>query len=60
MLDFIGSRDFFPPPLQLCVPEVPCFLPPADSGGMVEGQGAGEGAGPSAAGGSRGLAVSDS
>lgn len=43
MLDFIRSRDFLPPLLPLCVPVVPCFLSPADSGGMVEGQGEGEG-----------------
>lgn len=54
MLEFIGSRDFLPPPLLLCVPEVPCFLSPADSGGTAEGQGEGEGAGPWAAGGSGG------
>lgn len=43
MLDFIRSRDFLSPPLPLCVPVVPCFLSPADSGGMVEDQGEGEG-----------------
>lgn len=53
MLDFIGSRDILPPPLPLCMPVVPCFLSPADSGGTAEGQGEGEGASPSAAGGSR-------
>jgi len=58
----MGSRDFLPPSSPIVRARGPGFLSPADSGGMTEGQGEGEGVGPWAAGGSRGrgLAVSDS